>query len=71
MLISQFISIVLYLLCLLLMKDVINVSTINAAFCVKIVILVAISWLPLHLAKKIIQKYDPSETDKIMDKINH
>lgn len=53
------------------MKDIINVSVITPTYALYVAIIVLISWLPLHVAKIAIQKYDPSETDKIMDKINH
>ena len=64
-------SIGIYLICIFFLKDIINVSDINLRFCINVGVLVAFSWLPLHIAKKIIQAIDPSEADKIMDKITH
>ncbi|CAK75838.1 unnamed protein product (macronuclear) [Paramecium tetraurelia] len=70
-LVSQFISISLYLCCIYFMRDVINLSEITVNFVMNVGLLVLASWLPLHLVEKAIHKYYPSEADKIMEKINH
>ena len=53
------------------MRDIINLSEITINFVINVGLLVLASWLPLHLVKKAIHKYYPSEADKIMEKIKH
>lgn len=36
---------------------------------INVLILVVTSWLPLHITKLVLRKWDPSESDKIMQKI--
>lgn len=51
------------------MKDIINLSEITLSFLLNVSLLVTASWLPLHLVKIAFHKYDPSEADKLMEKI--
>lgn len=60
---------VLYICCIYFMKDIINLSEITLSFLLNVSLLVTASWLPLHLVKIAFHKYDPSEADKLMEKI--
>ncbi|CAD8114795.1 unnamed protein product [Paramecium sonneborni] len=51
------------------LQSYINLAEIDQKFIINVLILVLISWLPLHIVKLILRKWDPSESDKIMQKI--
>ena len=42
---------------------------IDWGFIKNIFIITLVSWLPLHLARWLLRKYDPSENEKIMKKV--
>lgn len=56
----------MYILTITFLKQEINASSINLEFLQKVVFLTIISWLPLHLIKLVVRKFDPSEHQKIM-----
>lgn len=47
------------------MKNYINVSAIDVDFVMKVLIITLFSWVPLHVAKWVRVKIDPSEEDKL------
>jgi len=63
-------SILVYLLTIIILKSYINVSAITLKFMYKVVSITLVSWLPLHMAKVIMNKVDPPEQVKIMGGTN-
>jgi len=59
-------SLLIYMLTIIILKDFINASAITLKFLYKVVSLTLVSWLPLHMAKVIVNKLDPPEQAKIM-----
>lgn len=55
---------------IIILKNYINVSAITLKFMYKVVSLTLVSWLPLHMAKVIMNKVDPPEQVKIMGTTN-
>lgn len=60
-------SILVYALVMIFLKNQINTSTITLEFLYKIVFLTIISWMPLHVIKILMKKFDPIEEQKIME----
>lgn len=67
--ISQLLTIVIYICSIIFFREYIDVSAITGSFCVKVLIVVLISWGPMHIAKLLRIHYDPTENEKIMKKI--
>jgi hypothetical protein len=59
------ISLLFYFLTAIFLKEYIMVSRITFEFLVKVLIIAAMAWLPLHLIKKGLVIFDPSETAKL------
>lgn len=65
MIIASIFTFILYVLSITLLRSYFDTSYITLQFIVKVVLISTASWLPLHLAKVIINKMDPSEERKI------
>ncbi len=62
MIVSQVGTFALYILSIYYMKDYINVAMITSwSFTLKVFVLTLLSWAPLHAAKYLMERYDPSE----------
>jgi hypothetical protein len=59
-------SLGVYFLTIILLKSSINAATIDTSFLMKVLFLTLVSWGPLHIAKVVIRRLDPSEEQKIM-----
>ena len=68
MIISSAMTFVVYILAIVLLKEYFDTSYLTPQFFVKLLALVAITWLPLHIAKLIFEKCDPPEYKKLMQK---
>lgn len=58
-----------YYLTLIYFKWYLGVSDITAPFIIKVVILTAISWLPVHITKKLLVRWNPAGFQKIMKRV--
>ena len=65
MIVAVLVTIVIYILSILLFRNYFELSTFTMDFLLKVAIITAICWLPLHLLKKIIEKISPSEEAKV------
>lgn len=68
-LVSQIFTIVIYILSIIFFREFIDVSRITSTFCFKVLLIVLVSWGPMHIAKILRTKYDPTENEKIMKRI--
>lgn len=62
-------TILVYFLSIVLFKNYINVEAINGTFLVNIILIVCVSWLPLHIVKSILNCVDPSDYQKVMQRL--
>lgn len=67
--VSQILTITIYILSIVLFREFIDVAAITTSFCIKVLIVVLVSWGPMHIAKLLRAKYDPTENEKIMKRI--
>jgi phospholipid-translocating ATPase len=65
MILAVIVTIITYILSILLFRNYFELSTFTMDFMLKVGIITAICWLPLHLLKKIIEKISPSEEAKV------
>lgn len=65
MIVSSVLTFVLYILSISLLRSYFDTSYITWEFVLKVLVITTASWLPLHLAKIIINFCDPSEERKI------
>ena len=75
MIASQLLSVLIYFLSLWMLSSILDVSYITWMFLLKVVVITAISFLPLYLINWVRKKVDPSDFEKVMrdvkkDKIN-
>jgi len=61
MILSQLFTFFIYVLSIALMRSYFDVSYITWTFCVRVLLLTAASWLPLHMFECIFARLDPSE----------
>lgn len=66
MFVAELFTVSLYVASIIFLQNYINLADIDKNFVIKVLILVLISWLPIHIVKLILRKWDPSESDKIM-----
>lgn len=66
MVISQLLSLGVYVCSIIFLQTLFDVKYINAEFMLKVTMITFISWLPLHLAKIISRRLDPTDYEKIM-----
>ena len=69
-LISQVLTLVIYVCSIMFFREYIDVSVIDFSFCLKVLVVVLASWGPMHIAKLLRVKYDPTENEKIMKRIH-
>lgn len=62
---SQILTVFLYWLSLLLFRNYLDTSSIDADFLQKVGLIVCASWLPIFLVRCIRKRVAPSEEDKI------
>jgi len=60
---------VVYFLSIIFFKSYIDVDAINGDFIKSIIIMVAVSWLPLHIMKLVLKRYDPTDFEKITRRV--
>ena len=61
-------SVIVYFFSIIVFKNYIDTGYIDYMFLLKVLGIVGIAWLPLHLLKFIIEKCDPSEHRKILER---
>ena len=66
MIVSSVFTFIVYVLSIALLRSYFDTAYITWTFVLKVFAIATLSWLPLHLAKWIIRKLDPTEQDKIM-----
>ena len=67
--VSQILTLVIYVLSIITLRDQINVSAIDLKFIQRVGIIVLFSWGPLQVMKLIRKAVDPTENEKIMKSI--
>ena len=65
MIVSVILTIFIYFFSIIFFRNYFDVSAFTLDFILKVIIITAICWLPLHLFKKILQKISPSEESKV------
>ena len=66
MIFSIFLTLLIYFLSIIFFRGYFAVSYLDGTFLLKVGILTMLCWLPIHLFKKIMEKCDPSQEQKIM-----
>lgn len=66
MVISQLLSLGVYVCSIIFLQTLFDIKYINSEFILKVTTITFISWLPLHLAKIISRRLDPTDYEKIM-----
>jgi phospholipid-translocating ATPase len=66
MVISQLLSLGVYVCSIIFLHTLFDIQYINAEFALKVTAITFISWLPLHLAKILSKRLDPTDYEKIM-----
>lgn len=65
MIIAQLLTFIIYLTTISLMNNYINTSALTMKFFSKVLIIVGVSWLPVHIIKQISQRLFPTDEQKI------
>lgn len=71
MIVSSVLTFVIYILSIALLRSYFDVSYITWQFVLKVLAITLLSWLPLHVAKWVIMKIDPTEQQKILKQETH
>lgn len=58
---SIFLTLIVYIGSMFLFRQYFQVSYIDGPFCLKVLLLTLVTWLPLELFKKIMHRYDPTQ----------
>jgi len=69
MIVSLIGTVFIYFLSIILFRNYINVEAINGQFLLNIILIVCVSWLPLHIVKSVLNCVDPSDYQKVMQKL--
>ena len=69
MILSQILTFIIYFLSVIFLRKYIDTGIINSLFFGKVILTVIVSWFPIHLAKILVKKIDPSEEQKLMLKV--
>jgi phospholipid-translocating ATPase len=64
---SALFTIIIYLASILFFRNYFDLSAFTLQFIIKVIIITAICWLPVHLLKRIIEKISPSEESKVKE----
>jgi membrane protein DedA with SNARE-associated domain len=59
--VSQILTFIIYILSIVLLKDVIDLASIDMVFIRRVAIIVAIAWGPIQIMKVIRKRIDPTE----------
>ncbi len=65
MIMSVVATIIIYIMSIVFFRNYFDVSAFTMDFMLKVIVITAICWLPLHLLKKIVEKISPSEESKV------
>ena len=65
MIMSVLFTICVYMASILFFRNYFDLSAFTMEFLLKVIVITAICWLPLHLLKKIVEKIAPSEESKV------
>ena len=65
MILSIILTLISYIGSIVFFRNYFDVSAFTIDFLLKVIVITAICWLPLHLLKKIIEKISPSEEAKV------
>jgi phospholipid-translocating ATPase len=68
--VSQILTFVVYILSIVLLKDVIDLASIDLQFVQRVAIIVALAWGPIQVMKVVRKRIDPTENEKIMKNIS-
>jgi len=60
MVVVTLLTLIMYFLSIILLQNYIQVSAIDGPFMLRVVCLTIVTWLPLHILNKIIEKIDPN-----------
>ena len=66
---SQIFTLIVYIVSIILLRETIDLTVIDALFIKNVLIIVLLSWGPLQIIKLIRIKVDPTESEKIMRSI--
>ena len=66
MIFSILLTLLIYFLSIIFFRGYFAVSYLDGTFLLKVGILTMLCWLPIHLFKKIMEKCDPTQEQKIM-----
>lgn len=62
---SQLLTVLMYGLSLVFLNNYIDTSKIDTDFLWKVMVIVGVSWTPVHLVKCIVRRISPTEEDRI------
>ena len=63
---SQLFTLILYIVSIVVLRQTIDVSVIDAEFVKNVAIIVLLSWGPMQLIKVLRMRFDPTENEKVM-----
>lgn len=66
MVVSIFLTLLMYIGSIALFRQYFQVSYIDGPFCLKVTLLTLITWFPLQVFRKVMEKCDPTQEQKIM-----
>jgi phospholipid-translocating ATPase len=66
MIVSSLLTFACYILSISLMRSYFDTSYLSWRFFLKVLAITLLSWLPLHLVKCLIERFDPTEQQKIL-----
>jgi len=69
MMLMQVATIVTYFMSIVLLQEYFDTSYIDSVFFVKVLLITACTWLPLHVLYLIVNCLDPSDSKKIMEEV--
>jgi phospholipid-translocating ATPase len=65
MIVSVLATVIVYIGSIIIFREYFDLSAFTMEFLLKVLVITAICWLPIHLFKKIIEKISPSEESKV------
>jgi phospholipid-translocating ATPase len=71
MIVSVFMTIIIYASSILFFRQYFDLSSFTMEFMLKVIVITSICWLPIHLLRKIIEKISPSEEQKVKNSWNN
>jgi phospholipid-translocating ATPase len=67
MIMLQVATVTVYFLSILFMRQYFDVSYMNEIFFIKVLAIVAVTWLPMHMLYYLLDYLDPSEHKRVME----